>query len=113
MSECLFCKFVRGEPTPDVVAESAHSLAFRDISPQAPTHILVVPKRHVANAVELAQVSAEELQDLFALAARVAAADGYAEDYRLVFNTGAGAGQVIFHAHLHVLAGRPMGWPPG
>lgn len=112
MSECLFCRFVSGEITPDVVAETDHSLAFRDINPQAPTHVLVVPKRHVVNAAELALVAPAELADVLALAGRAALADGH-EDYRLVFNTGFEAGQRVFHAHLHVLAGRPLAWPPG
>ena len=114
MSEdCLFCKFVRGDITPDVVAETADSLAFRDINPQAPTHVLVIPKRHVANAVELATSSPEETADLMELAGKVAESEGLDGNYRLVFNTGAGAGQTVFHAHLHVLGGRQMEWPPG
>ena len=113
MSDCLFCGFVTREMTPDVVGETDHSLAFRDISPVAPMHVLVVPKRHVENAAELAQASAEELQDLVLLARSVAQQEGNGSDYRLVFNTGAGVGQSVFHAHLHVLGGRDMGWPPG
>ena len=113
MSDCLFCKFVAREIVPDVVAESEHSLAFRDINPQAPTHVLVVPKRHVENAGELAKASAEELADLVLLARAAARQDGLVDGYRLVFNTGAQAGQTVFHEHLHVLGGRTMEWPPG
>lgn len=113
MSDCLFCRFVAREITPEVVAETDHSLAFRDINPQAPTHVLVVPKRHVEHAAGLAAASADELADLVALAASVAAAEGLEGGYRLVFNTGADAGQTVFHAHLHVLGGRAMEWPPG
>ncbi len=113
MTECLFCRFVRRDLIPDVVGETGHSLAFRDINPQAPTHVLVVPKRHVENAAALAAASATELADLVALGAAVAADDGLDGGYRLVFNTGGDAGQTVFHAHLHVLGGRPMEWPPG
>ncbi|KGN39060.1 histidine triad nucleotide-binding protein [Knoellia subterranea] len=111
-SDCLFCRFVSREIEPDVVAETDRSLAFRDINPQAPTHVLVVPKRHVENAGALA-VHAEELADVVSLARDVAAAEGLDGGYRLVFNTGAEAGQTVFHAHLHVLGGRSMQWPPG
>lgn len=113
MTDCLFCRFVSGELTPDVVAETDHSLAFRDINAQAPTHVLVIPKRHVDNAAALAEASSDELADVFALAGQVAAAEGVDGGYRLVFNTGAEAGQTVFHAHLHVLGGRQMEWPPG
>lgn len=113
MSECLFCRFVSRESTPDVVGESEHSLAFRDIAPQAPLHVLVIPKRHVENVGELAQASAPELQDLMLLGRAVAGREGYGTDHRFVFNTGAQAGQTVFHAHLHVLGGRAMTWPPG
>lgn len=112
-SDCLFCKFVRREIEPVVVGKSDLSLAFRDINPQAPTHVLVIPKRHVADAAELTAASAEELADVFALAAQVAADDGLANGYRLVFNTGRDAGQEVFHAHLHLLGARAMAWPPG
>lgn len=111
--DCLFCKFVARVITPDVVGETEHSLAFRDISPQAPTHVLVVPKRHVANAGELAQEDAVELADVVLLARAVAQAEGLDSGYRLVFNTGERAGQSVFHAHLHLLGGRDMEWPPG
>ncbi|MFC7488162.1 histidine triad nucleotide-binding protein [Knoellia sp. CPCC 206453] len=112
-ANCLFCTFVSRDIEPDVVGETEHSLAFRDVNAQAPTHVLVVPKRHVANAGELAEASAEELQDLVLLARSVAEDEGLVGDYRLVFNTGAGAGQSVFHAHLHLLGGRAMKWPPG
>lgn len=112
-ADCLFCKFVSRDVEPDVVGETGQSLAFRDISPQAPTHVLVVPKRHVANAGELAEASADELADVVLLARSVAESEGLGSDYRLVLNTGAGAGQSVFHAHLHLLGGRAMQWPPG
>lgn len=111
-SDCLFCKFVTRELDTDVVAESELSLAFRDIAPQAPTHVLVVPKRHVENAAELSAEPAE-LADVVALAARVAEQEGVAGGYRLVTNTGRAGGQAVFHMHLHLLGGRRMTWPPG
>lgn len=111
--DCLFCAIVAGGIPADVVGKTEHSLAFRDVNPQAPTHVLVVPRRHVSDAGELAQVSGAELADVVLLARTVAEQDGLDGDYRLVFNTGAGAGQSVFHAHLHLLGGRPMQWPPG
>ncbi len=112
MTDCLFCRFVSREIEPAVVAETESSLAFRDINPQAPTHVLVVPKRHVANAAELAGYP-DELADVVTLAASVAAQEGLDGGYRLVTNTGLDAGQSVFHAHVHLLGGRAMGWPPG
>lgn len=112
-ADCLFCRFVTREIEPVVVVETELSLAFRDINPQAPTHVLVIPKRHVANAVELAEVSAVELADVFTTARAVVEADGLERGYRLVFNTGPDSGQEVFHVHLHVLGGRRLSWPPG
>ena len=111
--DCLFCKIVAGEIPATVVHESATTVAFRDLNPQAPTHVLVVPRTHVANAAELAENEAGTVADLVSAAAAVASAEGHGDDYRLVFNTGAQAGQTVFHAHLHVLGGRSMTWPPG
>ncbi|WP_377643314.1 histidine triad nucleotide-binding protein [Oryzobacter terrae] len=112
-SDCLFCRIVAGSIPAEVVAESEHSLAFRDVNPQAPTHVLVVPRRHVADAGELAAASADDLADVVRLASRVAELEGLARGHRLVLNTGSGAGQTVFHAHVHVLGGRDLGWPPG
>lgn len=111
-TDCLFCGFVAREPEPDVVHETATTLAFRDIDPQAPTHVLVVPKEHHPDAASLAAASPQTMADLVRAAADVASAEGL-EGYRLVLNTGAEAGQTVFHAHLHVLGGRSMRWPPG
>lgn len=111
--DCLFCSIVAGGIPADVVGETEHSLAFRDVKPQAPTHVLVVPRRHVANAGELAESAADQLGDVVLLARTVAEEEGLGGDYRLVFNTGEGAGQSVFHAHLHLLGGRAMKWPPG
>jgi histidine triad (HIT) family protein len=111
-NDCLFCKIVAGEIPGDVVHVTERTVAFRDINGQAPTHVLVVPREHYANAAELAAGDPVASAELVTAAAAVAAAEGY-DDYRLVYNTGAGVGQTVFHTHLHVLAGRPMTWPPG
>lgn len=109
---CLFCRIVRKEIPATVVWEDAHSLAFRDIDPKAPTHVLIVPRTHVASLNEA--TDAEMLGRLQLAARDIAAAEGIADSgYRTVINTGAGAGQTVFHVHLHLLGGRPMTWPPG
>jgi histidine triad (HIT) family protein len=113
VADCLFCKVVAGEVPAEIVLTTEHTVAFRDINPQAPLHVLVVPKDHFANAVELATAEPPVLAELVTTADAVARAAGYPDDYRLVFNTGAGVGQSVFHTHVHLLAGRPMGWPPG
>ncbi len=110
--DCLFCRIVSGGIPAEVVAESEHCLAFRDIDPAAPTHVLVVPRRHVPDLAGLATASADELADVVQLAAQVASGDGL-PGYRLVANTGEAAQQSVFHAHLHVIGGRTMHWPPG
>jgi len=110
--DCLFCRIVSGGIPTEVVAESEHSMAFRDIEPAAPTHVLVVPRRHVPDLAGLAAASAAELADAVGLAARVAA-DEDLPGYRLVANTGEAAQQSVFHAHLHVIGGRTLSWPPG
>lgn len=112
MDDCLFCKIVAGEIPGDVVHVTERTVAFRDINGQAPTHVLVVPKEHFQDAAALAAGDPVASAELVTSAAAVAAAEGY-DDYRLVFNTGPGAGQTVFHTHLHVLAGRPLTWPPG
>jgi len=111
--DCVFCKVVAGEIATDTVHTTETAVAFRDLDPQAPTHVLVVPRSHSANAAELAAAEPSTLADLVALAAAVAEDEGLGGDYRLVFNTGAGAGQSVFHTHLHLLGGRPLHWPPG
>jgi len=110
--DCLFCKIVAGDIPADVVESTDRAVAFRDINPQAPTHVLVIPRSHHPNAAGTAAAEPELLAHLVEVAAGVAAADGV-EDYRLVFNTGEGVGQTVFHTHLHLLGGRPMTWPPG
>jgi histidine triad (HIT) family protein len=112
-SDCLFCRIVEGEIPADVVHRTETTLAFRDLEPQAPTHVLVIPRSHHANAAELAQAEPSVLVDVFTSAKAVADQEGLDEGYRLVLNTGPQAHQTVFHAHLHVLGGRSMGWPPG
>lgn len=109
---CLFCKIVAGEIPTDRVAENDRAIAFNDINPQAPTHVLVIPRLHCENAAELAEKDHESLRELFSLAAKIAADRGL-QGYRTVFNTGAEVGQSVFHAHLHLLGGRTFQWPPG
>ena len=103
--DCLFCKIVDGEIPSDRVAESEHAIAFRDINPAAPIHVLVVPRRHEPTVGALAAASADDLTDVFRLAARVADQEGIGDAHRMVVNTGRDAGQTIFHAHVHVLGG--------
>lgn len=112
-ADCLFCSIVAGDVPADVVHETPTCLAFRDITPQAPTHVLVVPRSHHRDAAALAAAEPAVLADLVDAASAVAGREGIGDGYRLVLNTGASAGQSVFHVHLHVLGGRPMGWPPG
>ena len=110
---CLFCRIVAGEIPADVVAEDDQALAFRDVNPQAPVHVLVIPKEHSPTLTELADAHPEYALAVLRLARRVAEADGIGDGYRLVCNNGAAAQQTVFHAHAHVLGGRPFTWPPG
>jgi histidine triad (HIT) family protein len=114
--DCLFCRIVAGEIPATVVKERERVLAFQDVNPQAPTHVLVIPRAHHRTVAALADADPAALADLVTLAAEVAQDAGTEAgpaSYRLVFNTGEQAGQSVFHVHGHVLAGRPMSWPPG
>ncbi len=113
LSDCIFCRIVAGEIPATVVHQTPTAMAFRDLNPQAPTHVLVIPRSHFANAAELAAGEPASVAELVRVAERVAQIDGLDGQYRLVFNTGAEAGQTVFHTHLHVLGGRSMTWPPG
>jgi histidine triad (HIT) family protein len=114
MSDCLFCKMVAGEIQPDVVYEDDEVLAFRDLNPQAPLHVLVIPRVHIATTNELTPDNADVVGKMYLAAKQIAADAGVAEPgYRMVMNCNAGAGQSVYHIHLHVLGGRPLGWPPG
>jgi histidine triad (HIT) family protein len=114
MPDCLFCSIVAGEIPADLVLESERTVAFRDINPQAPVHVLVIPRAHLPDVAGLAAAGDGLLDEVAAQAHQVAVDAGIADGgYRVVFNTGADAGQTVWHAHAHVLGGRPMAWPPG
>ncbi len=110
--DCVFCTIVSGEVPVEFVHEGERVLAFRDVSPQAPTHVLVIPRAHHPDIGALAGADPAALAELVAVSRQVATAESH-DDYRLVFNTGPTAGQSVFHVHGHVLAGRQMTWPPG
>ena len=111
---CLFCRIVAKEIPADFVHEDDRAAVIRDLNPQAPTHLLVIPRDHLESLDDASQKDEALLGHLLRVAARVANAAGLAEDgYRTVINNGAGAGQSVFHLHVHVLGGRPMNWPPG
>ncbi|MDX1578726.1 MAG: HIT domain-containing protein [Gemmatimonadota bacterium] len=114
MSECVFCGIARGEIDAEVVAEDSAWVAFRDLEPQAPVHVLVIPRRHVASLDALDEEGAGPLAAaLLAACVRVARAEGLEEGYRVLTNVGEEGGQAIQHLHFHLLGGRRMGWPPG
>ena len=111
-SDCLFCRIIAQEIPAKIVAENEHCVAFRDINPQAPVHLLVIPRQHVASLNDATDASL--LGQMQLLAAQLARSEGLAErGYRTVINTNADAGQTVFHVHLHLIGGRVMGWPPG
>lgn len=113
--ECLFCRIVAGEIPSDGVYSDETVVAFRDISPKAPTHVLVVPRRHVPDAHALGEADADGslLAHMFEVMRRIADGAGLSNGYRVVTNVGPEAGQSVFHLHFHLLGGRPMAWPPG
>ncbi len=112
--DCIFCRIVAGEIPANVVREDEETVAFRDIDPKAPTHVLVIPRRHIASVNEIGESDAELVGRLYLAAKEVAEEEGLAHaGYRLVMNTGPDAGQTVDHIHLHVLGGRALEWPPG
>ncbi len=114
MSDCLFCKIIRREIPGSIVYEDERVLAFNDINPQAPTHVLLVPKRHIASLADLDAGDDQIVGELVRRAAAIAQERGIAAGgFRTVFNTNRDAGQTVFHVHLHLLGGRSLGWPPG
>ena len=113
-NDCLFCRIAQGEIPAELIRSDPDALAFRDINPQAPTHILIIPKAHVASVSDLDPAQAELMGKLFLAARELAEREGIAQEgYRMVVNAGAAAGQTVFHIHMHLLGGRGMAWPPG
>lgn len=113
-TDCLFCKMVSGEIKPDIVLETDNVLAFRDINPRAPTHVLVIPKKHIATLADIEQSDGALLGEMFLVAKQVAIQEGISESgYRTVFNCKQDGGQEVYHLHLHLLGGRALTWPPG
>jgi histidine triad (HIT) family protein len=113
MSDCLFCKIIEGKIPSKKVYEDEQTFAFEDIHPQAPTHVLIVPKRHVVDLKEAKLEDAELIGYCQLVAAKIARQRNIENGYRTVYNVGPGAGQTVFHLHLHLLGGRPLTWPPG
>ena len=114
MSDCLFCRLTAGEIPASIVYQDARLIAFKDITPQAPTHILVIPRRHIASLNDLGPEDDALVGEMTRRAAAIAKEEGLAErGYRVVFNCNADAGQTVFHIHMHLLGGRKLGWPPG
>ena len=109
---CIFCQIANGEIPTNFLYESKKVVAFNDLDPQAPTHILVIPRQHFESATDLAAADAPTMSELFGASREIATTIGL-DGYRIVFNTGASAGQSVFHAHLHLLGGRAFAWPPG
>ena len=114
MSDCLFCKIIEGEIPAEIVAKNEHALAFRDINPQASTHMLVIPREHIASTRDLNKDNIDGLSQMALLANEIAISEGLTDSgYRWVINTGDDGGQTVFHIHLHLLGGRQLNWPPG
>ena len=113
MSDCLFCKIVAGQIPADIVYSNDDVVAFRDITPQAPTHVLVIPRQHFDNLAALSSASQDLTAAVMAAAVEVACIESLANGYRIVTNTGSDGGQSVSHVHFHVLGGRELTWPPG
>ncbi len=112
--DCIFCRVVSGEVRADIIFQDDRCIAFRDINPQAPVHVLLIPREHIESLDDAGRGDEAILGHLLRVAARVANDEGLSESgFRTVINTGAGAGQSVMHLHLHVLGGRPLNWPPG
>ena len=113
MSDCIFCRIVKGEIPSKKVYEDEHTYAFEDLDPKAPTHVLIVPKKHIRGLKEAEEIDAEVVGRCHLAAAKIAKERGIEDGYRTVLNVGPGSGQSVFHMHVHLLGGRKLGWPPG
>jgi len=113
MPDCIFCRIIRGEAPAKKVYEDERAFVFEDINPQAPTHVLIIPKKHIVGLKEAQAEDAEIIGYLHLVAAQIARERGIEDGYRTVFNVGPRAGQSVFHLHLHLLGGRSLRWPPG
>lgn len=111
--DCIFCKIIAGEIPSSKVYEDEQVLAFRDIEPQAPFHVIIIPKQHIASAAEINGDNSHLIAKVFETAAKIAAAEGLDNGFRIVNNCGAEGGQTVGHIHFHMLAGRMLAWPPG
>jgi len=113
VSDCIFCRIVSGKAPARIVYQDEDVTAFHDLNPRAPTHILIVPNRHIAGVDRVEEADAALLGKLFVVARHLAEQEGVGNGYRLVINNGSLAGQSVFHLHVHLLGGRPLSWPPG
>ena len=113
MTDCLFCRILKGEIPAKKVYEDEHTFAFEDINPQAPTHVLIIPKKHLRGLKEAVREDADLIGQLHLTAAKIARKRGIEEGYRTVLNVGPKSGQSVFHLHVHLIGGRDMRWPPG
>jgi histidine triad (HIT) family protein len=113
MADCIFCRIIRGEAPAKKVYEDDRTFVFEDINPQAPTHLLIIPKKHIVGLKEAQPEDAELIGNCHLVAAQLARERGIENGYRTVLNVGRGAGQSVFHLHVHLLGGRPLRWPPG
>jgi histidine triad (HIT) family protein len=112
--DCIFCKIAAGDIDADIVYQNEELVGFRDLNPQAPTHVLIIPRRHISTINDITESDAEMIGQLFVAAKEIAAQEGISEPgYRVTMNCNAGAGQSVFHVHLHLLGGRQFTWPPG
>jgi histidine triad (HIT) family protein len=112
--DCLFCKILAGEIPADIIYESDEAIGFRDINPQAPTHVLIIPRRHIATINDLQIGDEAVVGNMYLAAKQIAQQEGIADDgYRVAMNCNEAAGQTVFHLHLHLIGGRQLGWPPG
>jgi histidine triad (HIT) family protein len=113
MSDCIFCKIASGSIPANIVKQDDRAVAFRDLNPQAPTHVLIIPKKHIASLDVLDDADSAVVGHLLVVARQIAKDEGLTDGWRTVFNVGKHAGQTVFHIHLHLLGGRSLGWPPG